>query len=140
MKALKVLFLAGAVGMMLAGNAVMAQSTNPPPPVVVPPNPGKVLEELKALITKFDAEREAYLTEQKALLAELKNATTEAQRIAIRQDLEDNRDDFLADLRKFRMELREIISQLKGKINNAELNRIIEAAKAAASGHHKGQN
>ncbi|HXC98094.1 MAG TPA: hypothetical protein VN048_02050 [Verrucomicrobiae bacterium] len=140
MKALKTLMAAGALGMMLMGNAAMAQSTNTPPPVVVPPNPGKILDELKALVKKFEAERDAYLTEQKALLAELKNATTEAQRIAIRQDLEDNRDDFLQDLRKFRMELREIISQLKGKINNAELDRIIEAAKAAADGHHKGQN
>src|SRR5580698_4811680 len=118
MKALKTLMAAGALGMMLMGNAAMAQSTNTPPPVVVPPNPGKILDELKALVKKFEAERDAYLTEQKALLAELKNATTEAQRIAIRQDLEDNRDDFLEDLRKFRMELREIISQLKGKINN----------------------
>src|SRR5579871_5868986 len=99
MKTLKTLMAAAALGVFLLGNAAMAQTNTTTPPTVVPPNADKILDELKGLVKKFEAERDAYLVEQKALLAALKNATTEQQRIAIRQDLEENRDDFLADLR-----------------------------------------
>ena len=75
--------------------------------------------DLKGLINKFNAERSAYLTQQKELLAKLEKATTPEERAAIRARLQQNRDEFLADLKDFRQDLKQQITQLKDTLNNA---------------------
>jgi len=103
----------------------------------VPPN-------IKALILNFDQISDKYLQQQKVLLLKLKNATTAAEREALRTALQENRQDFLAELKIFRQDLRADLQALKGTISHAEVLRILEAAKQAATpgtppGSHKGK-
>ena len=103
----------------------------------VPPN-------IKALILNFDQISDKYLQQQKVLLLKLKNATTAAEREALRALLQENRQDFLAELKIFRQDLRADLQALKGEITHAEVLRILEAAKQAAhpgpgKPTHKGQ-
>jgi hypothetical protein len=142
MKFFKTLAVIGSLGYAIMGHSLLAQttaaSTAVTPPVVVEPNkdPDRIPDDIKALIKKFEAQRDAYLDEQRILLAKLKNATTAAQREAIRDQLQENRTDFLAELRDFREDLRQEIRELKGKLNNQELRRLIDAVKDTVDGHH----
>jgi hypothetical protein len=141
MKYLKTLIaLAISLGFSGMGTSALAQSTNPTPPVVVETGKVPIPADIKALIAKFEADRSAFLTEQKALWAELKNATTEAQREAIRQDLQDNRNDFIAQQKQVRMEIKHEVEELKGKLNNAELARLINEIRQILDGHHHGRS
>ena len=99
------------------------------PPVVVPkdPNDGALLRDLKGapdnvkdLIVNFDKTADQYLAKQRALLQQFKNATTPDERAAIRQELQDNRTAFLAELKTFRAQLKEDLAALKGKIGQGE--------------------
>src|SRR5271155_2678522 len=113
MKELKTLLaLMVSMGFTAFGTSVLAQSTNPTPPVIVETGKVPIPPDIKALIAKFEADRSAFLTEQKALWAKLKNATTEAERQAIRQDLQDNRADFLAQQAQVRQELKHELEEL----------------------------
>jgi len=98
---------------------------------------------IKTLVTSFDSTRDAYLASQAALLVQLKNATTAAGREAIRAQLQANRAVFLAELKTFRIQLKDDIAALKQKIGREELLRIIDGAyNAATEGglhHHRGQ-
>jgi cytochrome oxidase Cu insertion factor (SCO1/SenC/PrrC family) len=98
--------------------------------------------DIKILIISFDKTRDTFLAQQAVLLAKLKNATTDAERAAIREQLQDNRQAFLAALKDFRSTLKEDLAALKGKISHEEFLRIIDAAHDAATeggiGHHKG--
>jgi hypothetical protein len=133
--------LAVSLGFSAIGTSVLAQSTNPTPPVVVEPGKVPIPADIKALIAKFEADRSAFLTEQKALWAKLKNATTEAERQAIRQDLQDNREDFLAEQKQIRQDLKHELEELKGKLNNAELARLINEIKQIVESHnHHGRS
>jgi hypothetical protein len=139
MKLLKTITIACALCGAVLASPARAQ-TNSTPPVIVDPNKNTVsgdIQEIKTLIKDFEITREAYLANQKSLLEQLKGATTDEQKEAIRKALEANRDAFLADLRAFRLEIREELRQLKGLINNAELQRLIAAAQAASGDHHK---
>jgi hypothetical protein len=143
MKIIKTLAIIGAIGASLMGVSVRAQSTTTTPPVVVDKDKDNVpgeLKEIKALIKTFDAKRDAYLDKQRALLAKLKNATTDAERDAIREKLQDNRQAFLAELRAFRTEVRHELVEIKHLINNAELERLLDQAEHDKGGRHKGQN
>lgn len=139
MKIIKSLAIIGALGISFAGNRLTAQTSNNPPPVVVTPTSPKIPGDIKALVRTFEMERDAYLAEQKALLEKLKNATTAQQRDAIRDMLQDNRDGFLAELREFREELRQEIKELKGKINNQELQELIDKIKDKIQDSHHGR-
>jgi len=90
----------------------------------VPPN-------IKALILNFDQISDKYLQQQKVLLLKLKNATTAAEREALRTALQENRQDFLAELKIFRQDLRADLQALKGELTHKEVLRILEAAKQA---------
>lgn len=149
MKAIRYLILAGITLASLCGpRTVWAQSSSAAPVVVVP-NDDKDLyrdlrgapDKIKDLIVGFDKTRDAYLAQQAVLLAKLKNATTAAEREAIRDQLQENRADFLASLKAFREQLKDDLAALKGKISHAEFLRIIDAAHDAATeggaGHHK---
>ncbi len=116
------------------------------PPTVVPQdrNDRDILHDLKGvpdsvktLILKFDQTRDKYLKQQRDLLAELRNATTAEMRQQIRDQLQANRQDFLAELKSFREELKADLAALKDKISHAEFNRIIDAAHDAGTGHHR---
>jgi hypothetical protein len=82
------------------------------------------------------------LAKQDLLLLKLSNATTPAERERIRDQLQDNRDAFLAELESFRTQLKDDLVALKGKISHEEFLRIINAAQEAATeggfDHHKG--
>jgi hypothetical protein len=137
MKNLKALIaMAISLGFSVLGTSALAQTTNPTPPVIVEPGKVPIPADIKALIAKFEADRSAFLTEQKALWARLKDATTEAERTAIRQDLQDNRQDFLAEQKQIRMELKHELEELKGKLNNAELARLVAEIKHIIDEHN----
>lgn len=137
MKHIKTLIaLAVWLGFSALGTSVLAQSTNPTPPVIVEPGKVPIPADIKVLIAKFEADRSAFLTEQKALWAKLKDATTEAERAAIRQDLQDNRAEFLAEQKQIRQELKHELEELKGKLNNAELARLVNEIKTIVEEHN----
>lgn len=141
MKTFKYLTLAGAISTALASGAVRAD-TSPSTPVIVDKNGENIpaeLQELKALVKTLEAKRDAFQKEQQELRERLKNATPE-EREAIREQLQDNRAGFLADLREFREEFREEAREIKNIIHNGELQRVIDAAKdQGKSGRHRGQ-
>jgi hypothetical protein len=124
----------------------------PTPPTVVPPG-GRddqdlqrdlrgVPDNVKTLILTFDQTRDKYLQQQALLLVKLHNATTANERDQIRQQLQANRQDFLAELKSFRDELSSDLRALKGKIGHDEFGRIIDAAHDATGGNghrHRGQ-
>jgi hypothetical protein len=150
MKRLRTLLgLMAAVANLLCMRPASAADTTPP--VIVPPNGnGKhdttqdlrgIPDNIKNLIETFDQTRNKYLQQQRLMLAKLKNATPEEQD-QIRQQLQANRKEFLADLKGFRDELRVDLQALKGKISHGEFGRIIDAAQNATGdgGHrHRGQ-
>lgn len=145
--------MASALGLCLFGTrSLLAQDTTPTtppttPPVVVDKGDIDLLRDLKGappeiknLILNFDTVRDHYLAEQKALLLRLKSATAE-QREKIREQLQDNREAFLAELKTFRQELRRDLQDLKDKISHKEFLRIIDAAHDAATDtRHKGRH
>jgi hypothetical protein len=92
-------------------------------------------DNVKTLILAFDQVADKYLMQQRMLLLKLKNATTAEQREAIREQLQDNRQAFLAELKTFRQDLRSDLVALKGKITHAEVLRILDAAKDATGAH-----
>jgi hypothetical protein len=142
MRTAKTLVFAGLVALALVSHPASAQPTtaagtnSPSAPEIV--NKGKVPipSDLQSLVKKFEAERGAYLTQQKELLAKLQKATTPAERAAIRASLQENRDDFLADIKEFRQDLKQQITELKDKLNNAELDRLIEEVKREVAANH----
>ena len=152
MKTIRILLTLGATALSLAcPRSVLASGTNTPPPVVVPQDRDDriLLRELrgvpdpvKNLILGFDQTRDHYLAQQRLLLIRLHNATTPAERQEIRDQLQQNRQQFLAELRAFRQSLRQDLQDLKGKISHAEFLRIINAAHDAATEgavhHHRG--
>jgi hypothetical protein len=143
MKAIKVLAIAGAIWSAVMAGSVNAQ-TNAPPPVVVDKYKDNIpaeLKEIKALVTAFEVKRDAYVAEQKALLAKLKNATTDAQRNVIRGQLQDNRQQFMAELRNFREDLHHELQEIKQIVHSQELKRLLQDADPTATSphNHKGQ-
>jgi hypothetical protein len=144
MKTIRYLLLTGiAVASLCGTRSVWAQTTTTPPVVVVPHDgTGGVPAGIQTLITSFDQTRDKYLKEQDLLLIKLKNATTAAEREAIREQLQDNRQAFLAALKAFREQLKDDLTALKGKISHEEFLRIIDAAHDATTeggiGHHRG--
>ena len=148
MKLLRTLLATSAVGICLLGSrTLLADDPTTPPPVVVPPDRDdrdlirdlkNAPEPVKTLIMNFDATRDKYLADQRALLAKLRGATPE-ERAKIREQLQDNRQAFLAELKSFREDLRKDLQALKGEISHREFLRIIDAARdAARDRHHRG--
>lgn len=150
MKTIRYLLLTGmAVASLCATRSVSAQTTSTPPVVVVPNGDKDLYQDLKGapkdlqtLIIGFDKTRDKYLAAQDVLLRKLKNATTAAEREQIRDQLQENRQDFLAALKTFREQLKDDLAALKGKISHEEFLRIVDAAHDAATegglDHHKG--
>lgn len=138
------LVLSSVIGLtLLQGSTLLADdpATTPPtrPPVVIPPGDREAVRalrgataEVRTLIQSFDATRDRYLAQQRALLAQLKNATPE-QRQALRQQLQENRESFLAELKTFRTDLRKDLADLRPKLNPTQFRRIIDAARDAAT-------
>ena len=152
MKTIRYLLLTGMTVASLCGarSGLAQTTTTTTPPVVVVPNDDKDLYQdlrgapkaLRTLIVGFDKTRDKYLAAQDLLLRKLKDATTAAEREQIRDQLQDNRDAFLAELESFRTQLKDDLVALKGKISHEEFLRIINAAQEAATeggfDHHKG--
>jgi hypothetical protein len=150
---------AATANLFCLGIASAADKTPAPPPVIVPPGHGNhngngngngngnqdlqgVPDNVKNLIETFDQTRDKYLQQQRLMLIKLHHATTPEEQDQIRQQLQTNRKEFLAELKGFREELRADLQALKGKISHGEFGRIIDAANSAASdgGHrHRGQ-
>lgn len=151
MKMFRVLLMVGAAAVSLSCPRALSADATPPPPTVVPQDRDDrdLLRDLrgapdnvKSLILNFDQVADKYLQKQRRLLLKLKNATTDAERAAIREQLQDNREAFLAELKSFRQELRADLVALKGKITHAEVLRILDAARDAAGpidARHKGK-
>jgi hypothetical protein len=141
MKTIRYLILTGITMASLCGPRAVFADTTGTAPVVVAPNSGDlagVPADIKTLIKDFAATRDIYLAQQDLLLAQLKTATTKAEREAIRDQLQGNRQAFLAELKTFRTQLKDDLVALKGKISHAEFLRIIDAAHDAATegGYH----
>ncbi len=149
MKTIRYLVLMGITAASLCGpRAILAQASTTPPVTVVPHDDKDLYRDLhgvpadiKTLILGFDQTRDKYLAEQAIQLAKLKMATTDAERDAIRDKLQDNRQAFLDALKDFRTQLKDDLAALKGKISHAEFLRIVDAAHDAATEgglkHHK---
>jgi hypothetical protein len=88
------------------------------------------------LIVSFNALRDKYLLRQHLLLEKLQDATTQEQRSAIREQLQDNRQAFLDELADFRSQLKNELKSVQGRVSNAEFLRIIDAAQSATGDHH----
>jgi hypothetical protein len=155
MKAARYLILAAicVAGFGTLPNAGAQASTNPsasatasPPISVAPLTAGQVTaavpKEIQSLILTFSQTRDQYLAQQAVLLAQLKNATTAAEREQIRLQVQANRQSFLDALRAFREQLKDELAALKGKISHEEFLRIIDAAHNAQTeggiNRHKG--
>jgi len=142
MKTAKRFALALALGLALTSVSSFAQtvSTTNKSPAATPPivvgGKNSVPSSLQALVKKFETERGAYLTQEAALLAKLKNATTPAERAAIRKALQENREDFIAQQKQIREDVRQEITELKDKLNNVELDRLIQQVRQIESSHH----
>jgi hypothetical protein len=137
----------GAAAASLVGPCATLGDTNTAPPTVVAQDPNKhdptrdlkgVPDNVKTLIVNFDQTRDKYLKQQRLLLTKLHNATTSEERQQIRDLLQENRKDFLTDLKTFRDDLKDDLKDLKSKISHAEFQRIIDAAQPPnnPSGHH----
>jgi hypothetical protein len=145
MKTFRILLTIGAAAAsLICPGMVFADTTVTPVPQ--DPNDAGLLNELKgvpanikALILNFDQISDKYLQQQRVLLLKLKNATTAAEREALRAALQENRQDFLAELKIFRQDLRADLQALKRQITHAEVLRILEAAKQAIGPIHKGK-
>jgi hypothetical protein len=148
MRAMRLTAIAGAIccGILLA-NAARAQGTNggstvtsttpvKPPVVVLSPDPSKLPADVRTLLTDFQIARDRYETQRQALLDKLQGATAH-QREEIRLQLEADRKQYLAEATEFRAQLRTEIANLKLKIHDAELLRLISAGQGP-TGVHKG--
>jgi hypothetical protein len=151
MKIFRSIVSAGALALSLAAPRVgLAQSTTTAPSTpapVVSLNNGEASSptatDLKGvppavakLIVNFDALRDRYLLKQHLLLERLKDATTQEQRQAIREQLQDNRQAFLAELADFRTQLKDELKSVQGRVSNAEFLRIIGSASGGSGDHH----
>ena len=151
MRILRHLLIVGAATVTLVCPRAYCADPTPTPPTVVPQDRDDrdLLRDLrgapdnvKTLIVNFDQVADKYLEHQRMLLLKLKNATTDAERAALREQLQDNRQAFLTQLKSFREELRTDLVALKGTLNHAELRRILDAARDATehtSPRHKGK-
>lgn len=151
MNKLRILLMVGMSAVSLVSPRIVLGQTTTPPPTVVPQDRDDrdllrdlkgVPDNVKTLILSFDQQRDQFLRQQRLLLIKLRHATTAEEREQIREQLQANRQEFLADLKSFRQELRADLQKLKGEISHAEFLRIIDAAHDAAKdgGHrHRGQ-
>jgi len=130
---------------LMTPRVVLAQTTTAPvpAPVLVLHNEGTAAADLQGvppavakLIASFDVLRDKYLLKQHLLQEKLKNATTQEQREAIRQELQDNRQAFLDELSDFRTQLKDELKSVRGRVSNAEFLRIIGTAPSAPGDHH----
>jgi hypothetical protein len=137
------------LGLCAPANAWAQTSPTPPtttPPVTVtPPNAvdlAGVPGDIKALLRSFALTRDKFLAEQDLLRIKLNHATTPSERERIREELQANRKAFLAAQSALRLQLKDELAALKGKISHEEFLRILDAAHNAATeggiGHHKG--
>jgi uncharacterized membrane protein len=152
MKDFRVLLTVGvAAASLICPGRAFARGTGTPPTVVPQDQNDRNLvrdlrgvpDNVKTLIVNFDQVADKYLQQQQALLLRLKNVTTEEQRAGIREQLQDNRQAFLGELKAFRQELRSDLQALKSSISHAEILRILDAARDAAGPlgpRHKGKN
>jgi hypothetical protein len=139
MKLLKILALASAISSSLLVGSMRAD-TNSTPPVVVNQDKDGIpaeLKEIKALVTSFEAKRDAYVDAQKDLLAKLKNATTDQQRDAIREQLQDNRQAFLEEVRDLRQDIRHELLEIRHILHNEELQRLLDQLKQLEQSVHQ---
>lgn len=149
MRTLRILLAASTAAASLISAPMLRAQVTPPPTVVPQDRSDKDLlrdlqgapKDIQTLILSFDQQRDQYLQQQRQLLIKLKNATTDQEREAIRDQLQANRREFLADLKTFRQDLKTDIKADKANITHAELRRILDAARDAAtdgSPRHKG--
>jgi hypothetical protein len=140
MKAFRVLATIGvAAGSLLCPGVVFGDGTTPPK--VVPQDRSDrdiardlkgVPDNIKTLILNFDQTRDSYLETQKKLMIEMRQTTTADMRKQIRDQLQDNRQAYLANLKAFRTQLKDDLAAVKAKLGHQEFNRIIDASHDAA--------
>jgi len=145
MKTIRYLILTGMTVASLCGPRLVWAQTSPTPTVTVVPDSGILPgapDDIKTLIVDFAVTRDKFLAKQDLLLLKLSNATTPAERERIRDQLQDNRDAFLAELESVRTQFKDDLVAWKSKISHEEFLRIINAAQEAATeggfDHHKG--
>lgn len=136
------LAISAALLSLLAPQALAADTT---PPKVVPQDPGAtdpvrvlrgVPDNVKTLVLSFNQTRDQYLAQQQSLRSKLQQATTADVREQLRQQMQANRQQFLADLQSFRQELRDDLATMKPKVAG-DLQRLIKAAEPPHD-RHKG--
>jgi ribosomal protein L16 Arg81 hydroxylase len=146
MKAVRHLIQTGMVILSLcASRDVRAQTNAPSPGAATPVSASGITDVplgIQSLILTFDRTRNQFLAQQDRLRIQLNHATTPSERQTIREELQANRQAFLAIQRTIRDQLKQELAALKEKISHEEFLRILNAAQNAATeggiGHHKG--
>lgn len=82
------------------------------------PDRPQLPQDVKALVSKFQQDREAFLEQQKNLAKQQKGATDE-QRAAIRDQMRENLDKWREEQSNFRQELRDRIKDMKSELQNS---------------------
>lgn len=114
--------LAQSTGTTSGGTTTGSTSTRPTPttstgaanPHTANPNASERAKDVQAALQKFDAERDAYIAERKALLDKLAAAKTEAERKAILEEIRAAKADRPQLGKEMREELKKLREQRKG--------------------------
>src|SRR5262245_21024433 len=114
------LILTAAAATVVTPLSMSAADTTVPPTVVPQDRDDRHLQRdlrgvpdnIKTLITTFDQTRDKYLNQQQLLLVKLHRASTAEEREQVRQQIQANRQDFLAELKGFREDLRNDLQAL----------------------------
>ncbi|MGC8743134.1 MAG: hypothetical protein ACP5T0_04575 [Verrucomicrobiia bacterium] len=99
------------------GKIILPPRPEPPGrPGIEPPVRPELPQEIKDLIAQFEQAKQDFLTAQKDLLEQLKNATTDEERAQIREQLKAQRDAWLEQTKELRQQIREALKELRDKI------------------------
>jgi len=135
MKTVKLLALVAALGVCLLGGTTWAAVGGPG--FGRPQLPADVQAELQ----KLKADKAAFITQQQALLKQLKAATTKEDRQALRDQLKENREKFIESQKALKEDIRDRMQELRKEFKNQReqmLNEAKEKAKDAKT--RKGEN
>lgn len=103
-----------------------------------PANPNKpaLPDDVKKLIEASRQAREAFLNEQKDLVAKLKSATQD-ERAKIREDLAKNREDFLAQQKELREQIHDRLKEIRAEFKDNR-DKVIDEARKNGKGRRPG--
>ncbi len=96
------------------------------------PFPSTLSPEVKTLVNKFQADRQAYLKKQAELQKLLKSSSSE-QRQELRDQLNNNLDKWKSEQLELRQDIRDHLNELKGELSRRD--QLLNDAKEASKDH-----